>query len=69
MWHVCADHAFLDGNKRTATVAGIVMLSTNGIFLPYDDKTQEELTALMFSVADHQASRQDVGDFLRKHIP
>jgi len=45
------------------------MLSTNGIFLPYDDKTQEELTALMFSVADHQASRQDVGDFLRKHIP
>jgi death-on-curing protein len=69
MWHVCADHAFVDGNKRAATVAGIVMLSTNGIFLPYDDETQEGLTALIFSVADHQASRQDVGDFLRKHIP
>jgi len=21
MWHVCADHAFLDGNKRTALVS------------------------------------------------
>lgn len=69
MWHVCADHSFVDGNKRAATVAGVVMLSINGIVLPYDDATQEELTALMFSVAEHQASRQDVGAFLRKHIP
>lgn len=69
MWHVCADRTFVDGNKRAATVAGVVMLSANGIFLPYDDATQEELTALMFSVAEHQASRQDVGAFLRTHIP
>jgi death-on-curing protein len=69
VWHVCADHTFVDGNKRAAMVAGIVMLSVNGIFLPYDDATQEELTALMFSVAEHQASRQDVGEFLRNHIP
>lgn len=69
MWHLCADHPFVDGNKRTATVAGIVMLSINGIFLSYDEATQEELTALMFSIAEHRASRQDVGEFLRKHIP
>jgi death-on-curing protein len=69
IWHLCADHAFVDGNKRTATVAGVVMLSANGIFLPYDDAAQDELTALIFSVAEHQASRQDVGEFLRKHIP
>lgn len=69
MWHVCADHAFIDGNKRTATVAGIVMLSANGIWLPYDGGTQDELTALIFAVAEQQASRQDVGNFLRKHLP
>jgi len=69
IWHLCAEHAFVHGNKRTATVAGVVMLSANGIFLPYDEATQEELTALIFSVAEHQATRQDVGAFLRKHIP
>ena len=34
MWHLCNDHGFRDGNKRVGTVAGIVMLSVNGVGLP-----------------------------------
>jgi death-on-curing protein len=68
MWHLCSAHACTDGNKRVGTVAGIVMLSANGVVLPNDPAAQDALTDLMFAVADHRASRQDVAGFLRSII-
>jgi len=65
MWHLCSAHAYLDGNKRVGTVAGIVMHSANGVVLPNRPEAQDSLTDLMFAVADHRASRQDVAGFLR----
>lgn len=32
-FHVCKNHPFLDGNKRTAMVTALVFLETNGISL------------------------------------
>lgn len=69
MWHLCSAHAFQDGNKRVGTVAGIVLLSVNGVSLPDDGKFKMELISIMMRVADHQATRQELAEFLRKNIP
>jgi len=36
MWHVCADHPFVDGNKRTAFAATYTFLAINGTMLTAD---------------------------------
>ncbi len=65
MWHLCANHGFRDGNKRIGTVAGIVMLSVNGVALPDDPGFQAELIQLMMRTAQDETTRQEVAAFLR----
>lgn len=68
MWHLCCDHPFLDGNKRIGTVAGIVMLSANGVLLPDDDVFQSKLIELMMDTAGHRTTRQDIAHFIRQYL-
>ncbi|NTW86558.1 MAG: type II toxin-antitoxin system death-on-curing family toxin [Holophagaceae bacterium] len=68
MWHLCANHGFRDGNKRVGTVAGIVMLSVNGVALPDDPGFQAELIQLMMRTAQGLTTRQEVAAFLRQRI-
>jgi len=68
MWHLCCDHPFLDGNKRIGTVAGIVMLSANGVLLPDDDIFQSKLIELMMDTAGHRTKRQDIAHFIRQYL-
>ncbi len=68
MWHLCCDHPFLDGNKRIGTVAGIVMLSANGVLLPDDDVFQSKLIELMMGTASHRTTRQDIAHFIRQYL-
>lgn len=68
MWHLCCDHPFLDGNKRIGTVAGIVMLSANGVLLPDEDVFQSKLIELMMDTADHRTTRQDIAQFIRQYL-
>jgi len=66
MWHLCANHGFRDGNKRVGAVAGIVMLSVNGVGLPGDAEFQSELIQLMMATAEGKTTRQEVARFLRQ---
>ncbi len=68
MWHLCSNHGFRDGNKRVGAVAGIVMLSVNGVELPGDRTFQSDLIHLMLGTAEGKTSRQDVAAFLRSRI-
>ena len=68
MWHLCSNHGFRDGNKRVGTVAGIVMLSVNGVALPYDAAFQSDLIRLMLATAEGRTTRQEVAAFLRQRI-
>jgi death-on-curing protein len=38
LFHIVKNHAFLDGNKRTALVAALVFLDINGVSLERDDE-------------------------------
>jgi len=68
MWHLCANRGFLDGNKRVGTVAGLVMLSANGVALPADAGFQAELIGLIMRTAQGETTRQEVAGFLRQRV-
>ena len=64
-FHLCANHAFVDGDKRVAVVAAEVFLLTNGHELSVSDDEIEELT---LGVAGGQLSKDQVIEFFEKFI-
>ena len=64
LFHIAQNHPFVDGNKRTGTVAGIVFLSLNGIELEADETQLEQL---VIDVAKGKAGKSAVADFLRRN--
>ncbi len=64
LFHICKNHAFADGNKRTALASAEVFLVLNGIRLNADNKELEDLT---FGVAASKMIKEQVIAFLRTH--
>ena len=64
LFHVVQNHPFIDGNKRTGTVAAIVFLALNGIELNADETQLEQL---VIDVAKGKAGKSSVADFFRKN--
>jgi death-on-curing protein len=57
---IARNHAFSDGNKRTALVAMLMTYRLNGVELSYDLRTNEELENLAISIADDKEKRVSV---------
>jgi death-on-curing protein len=64
LFHIVQNHPFIDGNKRTGTVAAMVFLALNGIELQADET---QLAQLVIDVAKGKAGKSSVADFLRKN--
>ncbi len=64
-FHLCTNHAFVDGNKRVAVAAAEVFLLINGHELSASDDVIEELTQ---GVAGGQLSKDQVMEFFEKFI-
>jgi death-on-curing protein len=62
LFYLCANHPFLDGNKRTALGACLVFLRINGVITAPDSKEWETLT---LDVASGAISRTEVTERLR----
>ena len=58
------NHGFVDGNKRTAFLAGVVFLAVNGYDLFAE---QAEVIAAMLELADHQLEEVGYAQWLREH--
>ena len=59
-FHLCANHPFMDGNKRVAVAAAEVFLLINGHELSASDNDVEELT---LGVAAGRLSKDQVIEF------
>jgi death-on-curing protein len=57
------NHAFVDGNKRTAVLATIVFLDLNGWAVSWD---QGDALDFVLRLADHQVGLSEVTAFLRE---
>jgi len=64
-YHLCANHPFVDGNKRVAVVAAEVFLLSNGFELAASDKDLEKVT---LGVAGGRLSKQTVVEFFKHHV-
>ena len=64
-YHLCANHPFLDGNKRVAVAVSEIFLLLNGNELIASDNELEELT---LGVARGQMSKEEVIAFFKRHV-
>ncbi len=62
-FHLCQNHPFIDGNKRTALASALVFLELNGISL-LDPRGQ--LKNAMLRIASSKMSKEDFAKRLRK---
>jgi death-on-curing protein len=64
LFHITQNHPFIDGNKRVGVVAAVVFLRLNDQNI---DATNDELEALVLSVAKGQADKAAIAQFFRDH--
>jgi death-on-curing protein len=60
-FHLCKNHEFIDGNKRTALVAIYTFLYVNGYLLKADKKS---LYAVMIDLANGNLEKEELTKFL-----
>jgi death-on-curing protein len=61
-FHICQNHPFIDGNKRTALASALVFLELNGISI---SDTQEKLYRSMMSLSSGKKRKEDFAEVLR----
>lgn len=60
-FHICKNHAFVKGNKRTASFAMLTFLQRNGFQITVTDMEAYEK---MIAVADNKVSEQQLAQWL-----
>ena len=63
-FHVCKNHAFVDGNKRVAFVLMDIFLQKNGWEVT---SNEEEAYSMMISLASGKLSKAQLSKWLKKH--
>ena len=64
-FHICQNHPFLDGNKRTATHALIMLLRLNGIKAIL---TKDDLVKIGYAIASGTMSHKDLADMITERV-
>ena len=62
-FHLCKNHPFFDGNKRTALVAMYTFLYVNGYHLEADKKS---LYAVVIDLANGTIDKENLADYLKE---
>jgi death on curing protein len=65
LFYLCRNHAFIDGNKRTALAACLVFLESNNL-LPSTKLSADEWEAFVLDVAASRLDRDQTTGRLRK---
>jgi death-on-curing protein len=67
LFYICRNHAFIDGNKRTALASCLVFLQTNDL-LPSAKLPIDEWEELVLDVASSKIDREQTTRRLRKLV-
>ena len=63
LFHLCQNHPFLDGNKRTGLASALVFLDLNGFEV---DDPENTLYDLVISVAEGKTEKMKIAEILQK---
>jgi death on curing protein len=64
LFHICRNHPFVDGNKRTALACSLTFLRLNGVRIK---SGEDELYDLVIGVAEGRVSKAQVAVFFEEH--
>jgi len=65
LFHICQNHPFIDGNKRTALVCALVFLDFNGIDI---DDPDGQLYKLVMKVASGKEIKNRISEVLQNLV-
>lgn len=65
LFHLVADHPFVDGNKRVGAVAAVVFLALNGIRFA---APEDEYESVVMGVAKGKIRKPEVTAFFKKYV-
>lgn len=65
LFHLCKNHAFVDGNKRVAASASWIFLKLNGIEISPDEN---EFYDVVIAVAEGRLNKKDIAAFFANNI-
>jgi len=64
LFHICRNHPFIDGNKRTALACALVFLDMNGVEVAADEN---DFYDLVIAVAEGRVSKAEIAVFFQQH--
>lgn len=62
LYHIVMNHPFVDGNKRTGTVAALIFLNWNGFTIECNPGVLADVT---ISVAEGKTAKAEIASFFR----
>lgn len=65
LYHICKNHAFADGNKRTALASAVIFIQLNNMDIKATDVQLERITV---GVAEGSVTKDEVIEFFKKHV-
>ena len=65
LFHIAQNHAFHDGNKRTAALSALIFLEVNGVKLLPEPDALEKTT---MAVADSRCGKQELEQWMRRQL-
>lgn len=60
---IVKNHPFVDGNKRTGTLAAIAFLALNGVEVVFDEP---DIVVMVIGLASSEVSEEQMADWLRR---
>ena len=63
LYHICQNHPFIDGNKRTALASSLVFLDLNGLFI---EDPEDKLYELVMQTAKGNTTKKEISKKLKE---
>ncbi|MGD0665823.1 MAG: type II toxin-antitoxin system death-on-curing family toxin [Rhabdochlamydiaceae bacterium] len=65
LYHIVCNHPFLDGNKRTGTMAALTFLRLNLVYIEFTEEQSMVLEELVVSTAQSKTTKKQIAKFFR----
>ena len=65
LFHIVCNHPFLDGNKRTGTMAALTFLRQNRLYIEFTEEQILVLEELVVSTAEGKTTKEQLSEFFK----
>lgn len=65
LFHIICNHPFVDGNKRTGTMAALTFLRQNRLHIVFTEEQTLVLEELVVSTAESRTTKEEIAKFFK----